>query len=276
MVTSTVRLDEIRGFFAQSVVGRRIEYFGTTSSTNDRAWEHAHDVDGHGLVVLADHQGAGRGRFGREWLSPRGASVLCSVLWIDRGAALLPAAVSLLPAVAAADAILAATGLAAMIRWPNDLMIGDRKVGGILVESRCSAGAERTYVIGIGINCLQQHGHFPAELDPIATSLDLETDGPVDRTRVVEHLLRRLNYWLFGPAARDAQALRQEWLARAEPMGRTVRLRNRGEEFRGVVEDIDPQGSIVLRLDQGGVRAFPAHDTTIIRDRCSMAGAAPL
>ncbi len=273
-------VDRICGALDTKRVGRRIEHLQSTGSTNDEAWERidaglapdggrrgtgAQPVgEADGLVVFAEHQSAGRGRLGRRWESPRGASVLCSVALVDRQGELEGGELSLLAAVAARDAVVACTEVVPTIKWPNDLLVGGRKLGGILVESRVLPGEVRAYVVGVGINCLQQKGHIPAALAEKATSLELESVCAIDREAVAIALLRELDRWLAAPDTWTCETLRREWLARCEPMGQRIFLRHAGKEYSGSIVDIDPTAAMVVQLDEGGLRAFNAADTTIV------------
>jgi len=262
MESGTLQIGRIRESLRTRRVGRRIEYFVSTTSTNDEAWRRIHEPDADGLVVLAEHQSAGRGRMGRAWESPRGASLLCSVAVVDGARELSGGDLSMLTAVAACDAIRVCAGVHATIKWPNDLLVDGRKVAGILIESRARQDGVPAYVIGIGVNCLQQRGHLSEGWGDAATSLELESDGVIDRTGLAMALLAELDRWLARPRAWTTDRLRTAWLALAEPMGQRVVLRSRGKLYAGSMIDIDPAAALVVQLDEGGIRAFAAADTT--------------
>jgi len=268
--------------------GRLVEIVDSVPSTNDLAWARAGDPRRDGLVVLAEQQTAGRGRRGRSWESPRGASLLCSVLLLPRQhTAASPAEVSggrrhsgpllaLLAAVACCDAIFEATSVSVEIKWPNDLLAGGRKLGGILVESRPwpsdrGSGARgpdlgNAHVVGIGINCLQHRGHFPPDLRERATSLDLQSAGPIDRGALAVALLRHLDRCFADESIWTAEEVRQEWLRHAVPLGSRVMLEHGGRRYTGHVIDVDPTAALVVQLDRGGRRLFDAANTTILND----------
>lgn len=242
-------------------VGRQVEVHGTLDSTNRLAWRRLAKGGVDGLVVLAEHQSAGRGRFGRRWECPRGAGVLMSLALHEPAGRLNGNTLALLSAAAAVDAIERATAVSAEIKWPNDLVVQGRKLAGILIESRPGSG---WFVVGIGINCLQHRRHFPAEWQDSATSLELETDQPVDRTPVVRHLLVELDRWLTDPGRWQADVLRAEWLRRALPLGGRIHLRQAGQEFVGQVLDVDPSAGLVVQLEGGGRRWFDAANTSVV------------
>lgn len=252
-----------RGLITRRIPSRVLVMDSATSS-NDVAWEHVGRGSADGLAVFAEHQAAGRGRLGRVWHSPRGAGVLCSVVLDDAAGVLKGGLMGLVCGVAACDAVRAATHVPVELSWPNDLMARGRKLGGILVESRPGAGGGRVFVAGIGINCLQHRGHFPPELRKRATSLDLESCHPIDRTRVARALLQQLDAWLVDPRALRPEVVCERWRARAVGLGQPIRLRRDGREYAGVVVDVDPTSALVVQLDQGPRMLFDAEGTTVL------------
>ncbi len=264
MTSGTLQIERIRNELRTKRIDRRIDCVESTTSTNDEAWRCIDAEDADGLVIFAEYQSAGRGRLGRTWHSPRGAGLLFSVMLIDKRAELTGGELGLIAAVAACGAITACTDVAVTIKWPNDLMVSDRKLGGILIESRARPDETRAFVVGIGINCLQHRGHLAPVLGESATSLELESADTVDRTRLAIRLLTELDRWLDEPQSWDDADLHREWLAYAEPMGRRVRLQHAGRVYGGSMIDVDPRAALVVRLDDGGVRAFDAATTTVI------------
>ena len=202
---------------------------------------------------------------------------MCSVLLVDSKPDRSGASptrgpqVGLLAAVAAHDAIAEATGVQVEIKWPNDLLADGRKLGGILVESRLldagrggRQGPTTVHVLGIGINCLQQPGHFPRELRGRATSLDLVAAGIVDRNVLARALLGHLDRWLAGLDARTGDEVRRAWLERATPLGARIRLQHAGRCYCGHVIDLDPTASLLVQLDSGERRLFEAATATAL------------
>lgn len=209
--------------------------------------------------------------------------MLCSVLLLepvnppDLGHGPLGARLALVAAVAAHDAIAEATGVQTEIKWPNDLLVGERKLGGVLVESRSlpgapaargSAGGGATVgvVAGIGINCLQQRGHFPPELRHRATSLDEVAAVPIDRNALASALLTHLDRWLADPDAWSGDLVRRAWLERAAPFGSRIKLLSGGRRYQGHVVDLEPDAALLVQLDDGQRRLFDAATTTVLDD----------
>jgi BirA family biotin operon repressor/biotin-[acetyl-CoA-carboxylase] ligase len=216
---------------------------------------------------------------GRSWASPRGASLLFSVLLREREAGQGeagegeapaeprvsgPVALPLLAAIACRDGIAAASDVSPLLHWPNDLYVGARKLGGILIETRPISGFGQAFIIGVGINCLQKPAHFTPELRARATSLEIESRAAVQREVVAAAVLNELEAWIGAPQRYSAAVLREAWLSRAAPLGQRVRLREDGVEYVGCIVDLDPAAGIVVQLERGGRRSFAAARTTIV------------
>jgi len=245
----------------------------TIDSTNQFLLERATQVS-DGAVAWAEFQTAGRGRLGRRWEAPRGSSVLLSILLHEPADSPLLSQAALLAALAACEAIEAITDCSPRVRWPNDLMLAGRKVGGVLAESRAlsdlppetppAASLRRAVVIGVGLNCLQQPGHFQGSLAGRATSLECESTGPIDRGAVTRVLLARLDYWLHVCGRRPTGwgRVRSAWRQRCEDVGTRVTLLHHARTFTGTAIEVSDDGDLVVQLDHGGRRCFPAATTT--------------
>ena len=198
---ATLDLYDLAGLeasLAGTVFAGKLHFSPATDSTNSDALAAARSGAPNGSVFLADEQRAGRGRGDHAWHSAAGVGLYVSVLLRPP----IPAArLPLLPlaaGLAAAEAIRAVAGLAVDLRWPNDLLIGSRKVGGILVESKISDGSVDFAVVGIGINVHQSA--FAADLTTPATSLDLEAGRRVSRQLLLVALLKSLECETLGLA----------------------------------------------------------------------------
>lgn len=251
-------------------IGREVRVVAETTSTNQDVLASAATAP-DGLVILADYQTSGRGRHGRNWVSPRGASILASALLItssrDRlnaGAELDSGALTLAAGVGACEAVAHATDLTPSIKWPNDLRIGARKLAGILIESTRMIDNRTAYAIGVGINCLQHEGHFPAELRGQATSLDMETDQPIDRMAVARSLLESWDAWIPRAVEGDLETIHASWMKYAEPIGRRVRLRTPDGEIEGTTFAVDPAGGLIVQHDDGRREWFDPFRTTVV------------
>jgi BirA family biotin operon repressor/biotin-[acetyl-CoA-carboxylase] ligase len=200
-----------------------------------------------GTVVTARHQRAGRGRRGHEWWDAPGQSLLASVLLRPAGPAAAAPQLSLVGGLAVAEALAAVASVPARIRWPNDLLVGGRKVCGILAEAS-SDGAGRLHhvILGIGVNLAQTA--FPADLADRATSLYLVTGRTFEPAAVLAAVLERLARHYHAWRAGGFAVLRAAWLERSTLPGQAVRLPDGSE---GVGVDVGDDGILVARAADG-------------------------
>ncbi len=243
-------------------VGQQLHIFDTLDSTSTFLRDHAAElVDG--TIAWAEFQTAGRGRLRRQWSAPRGSSILLSLLLFEPAdSPLLPLA-GLLGSLAACDTISSIPDCEPALRWPNDVVLAGRKVVGVLAESS-PIGQRRAVTIGIGINCLQHAGHFPADLANKATSLEIASSQPINRAACAANLLKHLDAWLApdNDPSTTAELLRHSWQARCIDVGKRVTLLHDQRSFTGTAMDIDPNGDLVVQLDHGGRRHFASATTT--------------
>lgn len=215
-----------------------------------------------GALAVAEYQTNGRGRLGRAWHAPRGASILLSFLLHEPADSPLLENAGLLGALAACEAIEAATDCRPGLRWPNDLALAGRKLGGVLAEST-PRGAGRALVVGVGINCLQQAGHFPPELRQKATSLEIASERAIDRAAVARALIERLDAHFCCAARRPIDAtLRCSLAQRSVDLGTSAVLQSDGRTYTGTILDIDDKGDLLVELATGERRHFGAATTT--------------
>lgn len=246
-------------------IGRFVIVLPEVDSTNSYALDRLAVVGSNdGAVVFAEYQTAGRGRLGRAWQSPRGASLTFSVLLLEPLGRAAPTRWMMAGAVAVAQAIGEVTDVAPMVRWPNDLYVGTRKLAGILVETRRLAHGPIGVVIGIGVNCLQQPNHFPQELRAKATSLEIESAQPVDRTVIARSLLRRFDALLACQDRPSDDELAVQWRDLSADLGASATLICDDKRFSGRIVDIHPATGLVLQLDAGGRRYFDPQKTARI------------
>jgi BirA family biotin operon repressor/biotin-[acetyl-CoA-carboxylase] ligase len=253
--------DDIKSHLKTARVGKEIIVYASTASTNDVAWHYAANKTNDGLAIFAEQQSAGRGRGGNNWVSQKGQGLLCSILLLSETCP--PEMLALASAVAVAEAIGRCGTRQAKIKWPNDILIGSRKVAGMLLESKRSKGNFQ-YVIGIGINCHQKRDSFPSEWRASATSIDIENKTVCDRIWLAKRLLVSLDDWL-GEVKKDGNVVVDRWYQLSAQLGRRVTLKYNSRSFTGRVLGIDPQEGLIVQLENGGIRMFPAAHTAMVR-----------
>ncbi|MEW6721025.1 MAG: biotin--[acetyl-CoA-carboxylase] ligase [Thermodesulfobacteriota bacterium] len=219
-----------------------------TDSTNSRAMALAEDGAPHGTVVVADSQTGGRGRQGRRWISPPGVNIYVSLLLRpDLPNARVPA-LSLMAGIALADAT-DREGVPALLKWPNDLYLGERKAAGILVETAFDAGRLRYAVVGAGINVNLPEEAIPGELRGKATSMRIRAGRVFDREAVLAAFLdafaERYRQYLAG----GFPAVHADWARRDFLRWRRVLLSRPGGEAWGTAQGVDEEGALRFRPD---------------------------
>ena len=229
-------------------LGRRFEFFPTVGSTNDVAAQHAAAGDHEGAVFVADAQTAGRGRRGRTWFSPPGAGLYVSTILRPAGSAERERATlltTIAAGVALAEGVARSTGLTPSLKWPNDLYVATRKLGGILAE-----GIGESVVLGYGINV--STASFPRELGDRATSLETELGRGVDRARVFAETLAALAGRYDDLLAGRFDAILDAWRALAPGAhGARVSWTTTAGERSGTTAGIDERGALLVRTTSG-------------------------
>ena len=220
----------------------------TVDSTNDEAKRMAANGAPSGLIIAAENQTGGKGRLGRSWCSDSGGLYFTLLLRPELPPADI-AGITLSAGYAVCLAIREYTGLDALIKWPNDVIIGNRKVCGILTEMAAQSDRIDYVVIGIGINV--NHSEFPGEIKNKATSLFIETGERIDRNKlfrlVIEKLDKVLGSFLFSLSAEDMEGFKDL----CATMGRRVTLERSGVTISGEAVDITSSGELVIKDDNG-------------------------
>lgn len=221
-------------------------WFDEVGSTSDIAVGLAERGAAEGTLVAANAQTAGRGRLGRTWASPPGAGLYVSViLHPPRPSSLL----TLATGVAVSRALLASTGLATALKWPNDVFVGRRKLAGILAEGGTGADGRPFVVLGIGINVLA--AAYPPDVAARATSLEAELGRASDRGLVLAELIAAVDAAIVRLRAGDEARLLAEWRQLAAPLlGRPVEWDEGESSLTGVARDVDEQGALLV--ESGG------------------------
>jgi BirA family transcriptional regulator, biotin operon repressor / biotin---[acetyl-CoA-carboxylase] ligase len=256
--------DMLRQRLRGSLFGKRIHHFFRTDSTNRVAMELGHAGEPEGAVVLAEEQTAGRGRAGRGWHSERAAGIYVTLLLRPRLAPVQAPLLTMMAGLSAHAAIQAQTGLEVDVKWPNDLMIRGKKVGGILTEMHAEPSQVRFVIVGIGLNVNQER--FPGELTGTATSLRSETGKRESRLELLVRLLREFesDYNQFlreGPASVTQRFEKVSSYAR----GKRVRVTNGTESYTGVTCGLAPEGLLQVKRDDGQMHTVLAGDVSEAR-----------
>lgn len=252
---------------ATRYIGRTVHHLRLVDSTSNVLRSLAADGAAAGTVVLADEQTGGRGRTGRTWFSPDGLGVWMSVLFECELSAERLAPLSIAAAVSVAEALRTLTGLDVHVKWPNDLLVGDRKLGGLLVESAQTAGESvRSAVLGIGLNVGLEESDLPPELVGVATSLRIELGRSVTRLEVLRATLPALEECFDRFGREGIAGFRERWRGLSSTLGRRVVVTPgaaAGRAVTGTVTDLSESGALVLEDAGGGTREIWFGDITL-------------
>ncbi len=246
---SPLSLDTIRSTLATQAFGRRIDLHDRIDSTNREAVALARAGVEHGTVVVADSQTEGRGRLSRQWFSPPAVSLYCSiVIRKPIGAEQMAEWLSWLPlmtALATAEAIDTIAAASVSVKWPNDLLIAERKIGGILCESGTVARSGSYQIVGLGLNVNGDRNDFPEDLRETATTIRHETGHPVERNRLLARFLHELEACVEEFESRGSERLALAYRQRCSTIGKTVKATlTDGKEFIGLAESIEQDGTL--------------------------------
>ena len=252
--TSPITADVLQPRLRNHVIGQKVYAFTRLKSTNDFAKRLAGSGEEEGALIIADHQTQGRGRLARRWYAPPGKGLSLTVLLRPEQKKLQSIGLlALLSGLSVAQTVEEHTSLKPGLKWPNDVLIGRKKICGILVESEIVNETLSYIVVGIGVNVNQERSDFDERIRDKATSLRIEKQAPVDRLTFLVELLEILerNYVRY---LNDQHGLIiAEWTQRCPFVQKYVKLTVNGREVDGVFDGIDPTGRLILRREGNGV-----------------------
>ena len=246
------------------IVGSRVVFLAQTDSTNVQARMLADQGAADGTVVIADQQSSGKGRLGRFWVSPSAVNLYLSIILRPDIPLLEAPRMTFLTAVAVAEAIEACGDFTPQLKWPNDVLLGGRKIAGLLNELSAETERINYLVLGIGVNLNMPADMFPANLRSPATSLFVASGAKVSRLDFTRNLLRRVDALYrqyldegFGPILAG-------WERRCHMIGCRVEVDYQHSRVTGTVTGLDEDGALLLRLPTGTIERVLAGDVTLI------------
>lgn len=257
-MTAAFSLDGLQALLTTVFVGRCAVHQASVTSTMDVARAEAEGGAPDGTLVVADEQTQGRGRRGRGWVSPPGGNIYATL--ILRPGVWEIGSLGMVTPLAVCEAMDAVAGVRSVIKWPNDLLIEGRKVGGVLIDTRLRGEEVEYALVGVGVNVNfdpSQH----EEIREMATSLASELGREISREALLAVFLNRFERLYL--AARSDEGVREAWKARLETLGRRVEVRLGDRVEEGVAEDVDGEGNLVLRRDDGSTAVLAAGDVTL-------------
>ena len=245
------------------VIGRDIQVFEQTSSTNDVIEKLARDGVKEGVVVFAESQTKGRGRLGRKWISPGRKGLWFSLLLRPDLRPQEATQLTVAAATALRRAIHSETGLHPEIKWPNDIQLGGKKVAGILTELNAELDHVKYVILGIGVDVNQSAGEFPADLRKVATSLKAELGTMILRPELASEILRELDNDYTRVCSGRFEALADEWEEHCTTIGQGVVIQVGDRRISGRAESLDDDGALLVRTDHGHIERIIGGDVTL-------------
>ncbi len=249
----------------KGLIGREVFLYKTIDSTNTVAAMFAEKGEKEGMVVVADSQVRGRGRFGRSWVSPPGVNVYMSIVLRPEMEPKDATLITLMSAVACTLALRRVTGLHITIKWPNDLMVSEKKIGGILTETRMDSKRIEYAVTGIGINVNMDLDVLPDVVKEVATSIKMETGRLFSRAEIIQEVLNEINDWYNILKEKRHSEITSQWEQLTSTIGRNVEIIIGSEALKGIAESITDEGLLILRLPSGASRVIQYGDLTMLR-----------
>jgi BirA family biotin operon repressor/biotin-[acetyl-CoA-carboxylase] ligase len=240
---------EIKFGLGTHILGKKIFSHEVIPSTMNEAFELGLKGAEEGTLVCAESQTKGRGRLGRSWVSPKGKGIYMSVILRPQMNLSEVPKLTLLTAVAVAEAIYKMAGVKVAIKWPNDLLIGSQKLGGIITELSAEIDRIKFVVVGIGVNI----NTTASQLPPEATSLRIETDKYFSRVEILKEVLRSLEYWYLRVSKEGFDGVLKKWREFSITIGKRVRIADSAGFVEGEALDLAEDGGLLIRKDSGVV-----------------------
>lgn len=259
----TLSVKEIKVGLKTKRIGQKAYIFDEVTSTNDQVKKYAERGEQEGILVVSEKQIAGKGRMGRTWYAPEGTGLWFSLLLRPQIPPSSAAQLVFVAAVAVCQAIRNATNLPATIKWPNDILIEDKKICGILAEMNAELDWLHYVVIGIGINVNQLKEDFPPEIAERATSLALISGYFHKRVSLLQEILVQFEKEYDHYLEKGFVNVIARWKTLNNTLGQEINVLSRDEVFSGIAEDIDQQGRLLVRTDSGELRSVLVGDVSI-------------
>ncbi len=252
---------ELEPLIKNCTLGQQVKYYDEVESTNERGKALAIEGAEEGTLVIADRQSEGKGRLGRSWSSPGGTGIWMSLILKPEILPQYASQLTLVAGLCVCEALKEVTGLSAMIKWPNDIIINNKKVCGILTEMSAEMERINYIVVGIGINVNQRS--FPEDL-PFATSLAIEGNEEYIRKDIVKAFLYRFNeayeHYKLEP---NLKSMIDQYESNCITLGKTVRITSGGESFIGLAKGITLEGNLLVETEHGEEREINSGEVSV-------------
>ncbi len=260
-------LEVLEKRFSGELIGRPFYYYPEIGSTNDEAFRLGIAGAPEGTAVIADSQAKGKGRLHRIWHSPPGSNIYTSILLRPNFKPQKAPRISIAAGVAVAEILSQYCPGLVQLKWPNDVLLNQKKVSGILAQMKASADSIDFVVLGIGINVNIGYNQFPPEIQDMATSLAIETGREIDRQELIISLYENIAKWYKELTQRGFEAIKGKWLNYAPMISKNVQVIFRDEVVSGNALGLDDDGSLIILTINNAIVKVSAGDATIVKER---------
>lgn len=255
--------NEIRLGLETKTLGQEIYYYDSVLSTQSIAQELASKGVPEGTIVVADEQTGGRGRMARAWYSPKETGVWMSLILRPKIPIQQTPQLTLIAAVAIVQAIEEVTGLTPHIKWPNDILINNKKAVGILTELQAEADQVHSVIIGMGINVNQKQEYFPEHLQSIATSLAIEKGQPITRAELIQKVLLQFEKYYEQYLNHGFKPIKLLWESYAISLNKMITARTLSGTIKGKAIGINDEGVLLIETEEGRIEHIYSADIEI-------------
>ena len=251
--STPLETESIQQRLTTRTLGRPLHLFAELASTNATAFTLAGSGAAHGTAILAEAQTAGKGRLGRQWLSPPRLNIYCSLILKDPKISRHVSWIPLVTGLALAEATRRACGIEISLKWPNDLLYVEKKIGGILCESTSQGSQFSTCVVGFGVNVNGRETDFPEELRSLATSCLQTTRQVHDRNGLIADMFNELESWYDCVESEQFEHVRKSYEGACVTLGRKVEIAClTGQTIRGTATNIGNDGALLVSTMREG------------------------
>ncbi len=247
-------------------IGSKVIFLPEIDSTNNLAKEYAKNNAQEGLVIVADSQTKGRGRMGKSWHSPSKTGIYLSILLKPNLKHDQLSLITLLAGVSATLTINEFSHQRANLKWPNDILINNKKICGLLCEMTHKQENPIYVVIGIGLNVNQVSEQFPEDLRKTATSLKITNGSPVNRLAIIQSFLTNLDREYHSFLNKGGNSVIKKWCLNTNLFGRTVSIKHGANIIKGTAIRLDKLGRLVLLMDNGHEEAFDSGEVILYKN----------
>jgi BirA family biotin operon repressor/biotin-[acetyl-CoA-carboxylase] ligase len=254
---------EVADGIKSNFVGRQVYYYDVIETSNDTAKELAGEKAPNGAVVIAEEQGGGKGRLGRSWYSPKYTGIYFSIILHPTVSPSEASQLTMVAAVAYAQAVRRVTGVQAGIKWPNDLLVNGRKICGILTEMSADMDQIEYLVVGAGLNVNHTKEDFPPDLQETATSLHIETGQTYSRKDLMQAMLEDLEEWYTVWLEQGFPAVLGKWRELSVSINCPVRVLTLKDTWDGWSKDVDESGALLVEKADGTVHRLISGEVSL-------------